>query len=280
MIWLLDVSNKDQRDFLVEELKIIDKWENEQNDLWFWEKIIRLPFALLDKITPKKIHNYLGMILDEVGSYIQFGGKYLISEASILQKLTQQANLPSHEPLLLSEVSNLSIQTMNKIAQDLINSRKEFATYQGATTGFGGIFTLFIDIPTLLGLSLKVLQEMAIVYGYNPNHKKERIFIVKCLQFASSDAVGKKAILKDLSLYHRGNDDKEAISQLKGWREVVSTYRDNYGWKKLFQLVPIFGVVFGAYVNRSTIEEVAEAGHMLYRKRRVMEKLEELELNG
>lgn len=268
--------DRDQKNFLEKELRIIAKWEKEQNDLWFWEKILRFPFALLDKMTPKKVHEYLGKILDEVGSYIQYGGKYLISEADILQRLTNKAKLPAHEPLLLTEVKRLSIQIMNNVARDLIAVRKGFATLQGATTGMGGLFSLAIDIPVLLGLSLKVLQEMAITYGYNPNEKKERIFIVKCLQFASSDTVGKKSILKDLSHYHTGDVERETISQIKGWREVIATYRDHYGWKKLFQLVPIFGIIFGAFINRSMIEEVAETGHMLYRKRRVLEKLQEL----
>lgn len=270
------LRNPNQRALLEKELKVIAEWEKEQHQLWFWEKIARLPFALLDKMTPRKVHEYLGKILDEVGSYIQYGGEYLINEKKILQKLSIQANQLADQPLQLTDVRDLPIQTMNDFAKSLMKSRKGFATVQGATTGIGGVFSLAIDIPTMLGLSLKVLQEMAITYGYHPHDKKERIFIVKCLQFASSDAVGKKAILKQLSHYHKGNPERESISELNGWREVIATYRDSYGWKKLFQLVPILGIVFGAFINRSAIEEVAETGHMLYRKRRVLEKLEML----
>lgn len=258
---------------LEKELQIISEWEIEQNDMWFWEKIMRLPFALLDKITPKKVHEYLGKILDEVGSYIQYGGDYLISEKTLLKKLAERSTPPVNQPFTIADVGQLPIETMNTFAQELIQSRKSYATLHGATTGIGGIFTLAIDIPTILGMSLKILQEMAITYGYQPSDKKERIFIVKCLQFASSDMIGKKALLKDLSHYHVGNQERESISQLNGWREVIETYRDHYGWKKLFQLVPILGIIFGAFINRSTIEEVAEVGHMLYRKRRVLEKL-------
>ncbi len=267
---------RDEKKLLENELQIIAKWEDDQNKIWFWEKIFRLPFTLLDKITPHQVHQYVGKFLDEVGSYIQYGGKYLIHEAHILQQLTQKAKLPPHEPLLLSEVKHLSIQIMNEVAEDLITTRKGVATLQGATTGVGGLFSLAIDIPMILGLSLKVLQEMALTYGYNPNEKKERVFIVKCLQFSSADIVGKKSILKDLSHYHKKDVDRETLSQIEGWREVMGSYRDHYGWKKLFQLVPILGIILGALINRSIIEEVAETGHMLYRKRRVLEKLEAL----
>jgi hypothetical protein len=151
---------------------------------------------------------------------------------------------------------------------------------QGATTGIGGFLTLSIDIPILLSLSLKTLQEIAICYGFDPNDRKERIFIVKCMQFASSDIVGKKSILDELSSYDNDSETSsknQAISQLQGWREVMITYRDNFGWKKLFQMVPIVGMVFGAFINKSTIEDVAEVGMMLYQKRRILNRLNEEE---
>ncbi len=265
----------ESKEFLLSELELIHKWEEEQKDLWFWEKIGRIPFAILDRITPKSVHDLLGKILDEIGGYIQTGGQYLISEKNILKQLSKANG--SSGPLTLEDVPSLPLRTMDQVAASLKDSHIQFATMQGATTGFGGIFTLAIDIPALLGLSLKVLQEIALAYGYDPKEKKERIFIVKCMQFASSDFVGKKAILKDLSRFHEGNQERESISQLQGWREVIDTYRDNFGWKKLFQLVPVIGILFGAYINRSTIEEVAEAGMNLYRKRRILEKLEDLE---
>lgn len=263
----------ESKEFLLSELEEIHKWEEEQKDLWFWEKIGRIPFAILDRITPKFVHDVLGKILDEIGGYIQTGGQYLISEENILKQLSSAS--ASSGLLSLEDVSSLPLQTMDQVAARLKESHIQLATMQGATTGFGGILTLAIDIPALLGLSLKVLQEMALTYGYDPKEKKERIFVVKCLQFASSDFVGKQAVLKDLSRFHEGNEERESISQLQGWREVIENYRDHFGWKKLFQLVPVVGILFGAYINRSTIEEVAETGMMLYRKRRILEKLEE-----
>lgn len=123
---------------------------------------------------------------------------------------------------------------------------------------------------------MKALQELAICYGYDPNEKSERLFVVKCLQFASSDIVGKRAVLEELSRMTGDEEKSQMMSQLQGWREVVNAYRDNFGWKKLFQMVPIAGMVFGAFINRGTLKDVAEAGKMLYRKRRILERLERL----
>jgi hypothetical protein len=266
--------NVESADYLKDELIKIEAWENEQKDLWFWEKIGRLPFMLLDKLTPKFIQDKIGLAIDELGNYIQTGGQYLIKEEKILKNFAPES---SSDELHIGILDQVPISKMDEIADVLRSSRTKIATVQGATTGIGGIFTLAIDIPVLLGLSLKVLQEISICYGYDPKEKSERIFIVKCLQFTSSDIVGKKAILEELSSINQGSQKQQMISQLQGWREVVTTYRDSFGWKKLFQMIPIAGMIFGAFINRSSINDVAEAGKMLFRKRRILERLNQIE---
>jgi hypothetical protein len=278
----------DNQEELTQALAEIEKWEQDQRGLWFWEKLGRLPFAILDRLTPKFIQDKIGQIIDEIGGYVQTGGKYLIREQDILHMLvitklqidSDGADLVTRNgadtvPLTLEQAKELPLGVMDTVAIRLGESRKKIAFVQGATTGFGGIFTLALDVPAVLGISLKVLQEMAICYGFDPQTKEERIFIVKCLQFSSSDIVGKKAILDELAFYDDELQQKQVVSQIQGWRETVTTYIDNFGWKKLFQMIPIAGMVFGAFLNKSTVEDVAETGRMLYRKRRILMKLKE-----
>jgi hypothetical protein len=262
------------RNELLQELSLIEKWEKSQSGLWIWDRIGRLPFKLLDKITPKFIHDKIGALLEEIGAYIQHGGKYLIKEKKIFELIQQEMKQPIHS---VSDIKDIPLKSMDKISQEVVERRKKFASIQGASTGIGGIFTLAIDIPALLAISLKTLQEIAIIHGYDPNEKSERIFIIKCLQFSSADIVGKETIMKELSGYYRKeNQSAEIMSQLQGWREVVYTYRDQFGWKKLFQMIPIAGIIFGAFTNRSMINDLAETGIMLYRKRKILERLEKI----
>lgn len=268
------MAHNESIDFLHTELLQIEKWEKEQKGLWFWEKIGRLPFLLLDKLTPKFIHEKLNTALDEMGNYLQTGGEYLINEETIVKHFSKLES-EIREDITIEQIADLPLQVMDMAATHYATSRSKFAMVQGATTGVGGIFTLSIDIPLLLGTSLKALQEIAVCYGFNPQEKQERVFILKCLQFASSDIVGKKAILEQLSDFsQQESTGKQAISQIQGWREVIYTYRDNFGWKKLFQMVPIAGILFGAFLNKSTLTDITEAGMMLYKKRRILLKLE------
>lgn len=266
----------ENRQLLEQHLQEIQVWEKDQKDLWFWEKLGRIPFKLLDKMTPTFIQNKIALLVDELGNYIQSGGKYLINEQAMIQKVR---NHSSTELILgISDIGQIPLEDMITLSDKLQNERVKFATVQGASTGFGGIFTLAIDIPVILGTALKTLQEIAIIHGYDPNDKMERIFIVKCLQFTSADIVGKEAILQELSTMNSTNKATDnMISQLQGWQEVFYTYRDQMGWKKLFQMIPIAGMIFGAYANKGMIQDVAETGIMLYRKRRIFEKMNELE---
>ncbi len=262
----------ENREQLINYLQEIEAWEKDQKGLWFWERLGRIPFKILDKMTPAFIQQKLALLVDELGSYIQSGGKYLINEQMMIQKIRNQSS--NLNIFAISDIGNIPLEEMIALSDKLQKERVKLATVQGASTGFGGIFTLAIDIPFILGMALKTLQEIAIIHGYDPNDKMERIFIVKCLQFTSADIVGKEAILEELSSMHDNKNASETmISQLQGWQEVFFTYRDQMGWKKLFQMVPIAGMIFGAYANKGMMQDVAETGIMLYRKRRIYEKL-------
>lgn len=265
----------EEREWLKAQLKEIEKWEKDQQKVWFWEKLSRLPFQMLDKLTPAFIQKKIGVLLDEMGHYIQSGGAYLTSEKGIIHQFQKKCEGESIQRI--EDIGKAPIEMMDAISEHMGKNRTNLATVQGATTGVGGMFTLAADIPAVLGLSLKTLQDIAVTYGYDPKNKEERVFIIKCLQLNSADVVGKKSILKELKSYHASEGKHEnMISQIQGWREVVYNYRDSFGWKKLFQLVPIAGILFGAVSNRSQLKGIAETGMMQYRKRRILTRLEEL----
>lgn len=292
--------NMDSRETLNQELEVIMRWEQEQKDTAWWDKLGRLPFALLDRVMPKGLKDKLATALNEVGQFVQDGGKYLVQPSQVANLLKEEAAKagcedPSADHSAVHSVDHsfdigergkkndstrkivqqLPLQVLDQAAQHITERRVKFAAAQGATTGIGGAVTMIADIPLVLGLSLKVLQEMALCYGFDPDEPQERVFIVKCLQYSSADIVGKQAILDELVDYDNPERQVQIISQIQGWREVVLSYQESFGWKKLFQLVPIAGMWFGSVSNRNTIRDVAEAGKMLYKKRLILQRLDE-----
>lgn len=263
------------KEYLKEELAYIEKWESDQKGLWFWEKLMRLPFKFLDKITPAFIQKKIGLLLDELGSYLQTGGNYLSKESDIFSFYNKNTSKSINS---IEEMRLEPIRQVKEVALLIKENRKNTATIQEASTGIGGIFTLALDIPAILAISFKTLQDIAILHGYNPKDKKERVFILKCLQFSTSDIVGKEAILKELAQFDDlQREESDMFSKIQGWREVSVNFTESFGWKKLFQMVPIAGILFGAYANRTMIHDLAEVGTMLYQKRRILERLDQLD---
>jgi len=278
------------REQLDQELEQILKWEKEQKALFIWDKLGRLPFVMLDKVMPKALKEKIGTALNDVGQYVQHGGKFLVQKQKVAKLLQEEAEksgyamkdvtvtgveqeTDSQADSQIHSVEGLPLEVLDRVADSITESRAKFAAAQGAATGIGGIVTIAADIPMVMGMSLKVLQEMALCYGYNPDDPQERIFIVKCLQFSSADIVGKKAIIDELADYDNPEKQVEVISQMQGWREVFLSYSESFGWKKLFQLIPIAGMLFGSISNKGTIQDVAEAGKMLYKKRLILQRL-------
>lgn len=253
---------------LEEELKKVEKWEKEQYDDGLIAKIQRMPFKLLDKITPKFIHEKIEQATNEMLNFLNDEKNILVNKKMIMEEYKDVIK----REIELDEIKNMNINSMSEVADNIINKRKKASFYQGATTGFGGAFTLVVDIPLVLTNALKTIQEVGLSYGYEQNAIKEKIYAVKVLQFTASDVVGKKKLSKELTHYGV-YDGKEAISTVKGWREVFQNFRDSYGWKKLLQTVPVVGIVFGAFVNKSYIEDIGEAANMFYKKRKITERL-------
>uniref|UniRef100_UPI0020BFBB18 EcsC family protein n=1 Tax=Lysinibacillus sp. D4B1_S16 TaxID=2941231 RepID=UPI0020BFBB18 len=70
---------------------------------------------------------------------IQSGGNSLINEQAMIQKVR---NHSSTEHILgISDIGQIPLEDMITLSDKLQNERVKFATVQGASTGFGGIFT-------------------------------------------------------------------------------------------------------------------------------------------
>lgn len=145
----------EEREWLKAQLKEIEKWEKDQQKVWFWEKLSRLPFQMLDKLTPAFIQKKIGVLLDEMGHYIQSGGVYLTSEKGIIHQFQKKCADESIQRI--EDIEAAPIEVMDAISDQMGKNRTNLATVQGATTGVGGMFTLAADIPAVLGLSLKTL---------------------------------------------------------------------------------------------------------------------------
>src|SRR5690606_34706569 len=78
-----------------------------------------------------------------------------------------------------------------------IKGHKLTASAEGGLTGAGGLLWSIADFPILLGIKIKLLQDIAALYGRNGNDVHEKLFLLLVLQMAfSSQKISRE------TLYH------------------------------------------------------------------------------
>ena len=123
---------------------------------------------------PEKIHNAITVTIKQMIRGVLFSSKYTTSS------------------LLL----NTSLQEREEAVLRKIDIYKNTAAVEGGITGAGGILLGLAEFPILIGIKLKLLFEIASLYGFNITDYKERIYLLNIFELTfSSDENRKKVYL-------------------------------------------------------------------------------------
>lgn len=232
--------------------------------LLLWEKKTLKPHGLLERtakkvgmkvnaVIPQKVHDAITAAVRTIVRTSLFGAEYT-PRRDVL-----------HAPLALAD----------EAAAKLISSYQKIAAAEGAGTGAGGLVLAMVDFPALIAIKMKLLFELAHVYGYDTKHFAERIFVLKIFQFTYSGPSRRAELLKEMKNWHNASAkwtrDREYYESLD-WEDFQKEYRDAIDFKKMLQFIPGLGAVTGAWANYSIVEELGENAVNLYRIRRRAEE--------
>lgn len=141
------------------------------------------------------------------------------------------------------------------------------AAVEGGITGAGGILLGLADFPILIGIKLKLLFDIASIYGFNVKDYKERVYLLHIFELAfSSDAHRKKVFLKMTDWDTKSKDLPDDINQFD-WRNFQQEYRDYIDLAKMAQMIPIIGAPVGAFVNYRMLRKLGFTAMNAYRMR-------------
>ena len=141
------------------------------------------------------------------------------------------------------------------------------AAAEGAVTGAGGILLGLADFPLWLTVKMKMLFEIAALYGFDVKNYKERIYLLYIFELTFSSQANRRRVFSIL------NDWDNHAAQLPDdihqfdWRSFQQEYRDYIDLAKLLQLVPGIGAVVGALVNHRLTNKLGEMAKNAYRLR-------------
>jgi len=160
-----------------------------------------------------------------------------------------------------------SLREREAVVQQRIDFYRTTAAVEGGITGAGGILLGLVDFPILIGLKIKLLFDIASMYGFNVDDYKERVYLLHIFELAfSSHEHRKNVYLKMVDWDKKSKELPGDINQFD-WRNFQQEYRDYIDLAKMAQLVPIIGAPVGAVVNYRLIKKLGLTAMNAYRMR-------------
>jgi len=199
----------------------------------------------VNKIIPEKAHQAITTTIKQMVRAVLFGAKQTTS----------------------SSVDDLSLQKREQTILERIEFYKRTAAAEGGLTGLGGILLGLADFPLLLGLKIKLLYEIASLYGHDVNDFKERLYILYIFQLAFSSQENRREVYKHIENWPEVSSRIPDDIHQFDWRTFQQEYRDYIDLAKMAQLIPVVGAVVGLVVNYRLINQLGETAMNAFRMR-------------
>src|SRR5688572_28405926 len=135
-------------------------------DLAAWQLKMQKKTTISERLTKKLQKKVNKIIPEKVHSVITTAFKHTIN-----------AVLTGAEFISEKPYTNADLDTREVRVMDRINVYKNTSAAEGAITGAGGLLLGLADFPLWLTLKMKMLFDIAILYGHDVSDYKERLYI-------------------------------------------------------------------------------------------------------
>lgn len=236
-----------------------DYEEKVLDELRVWERKLVKRSGMLNRLSKKT--------QTKVNSFIPEKAHKVITNS--IKNMVKATLLGSNMTTKKQQATGMSLYERDELFKVKLSSFRKTAVVEGAGTGAGGIFLGIADFPLLLTIKMKFLFESAAVYGFDTNEYEERLFLLHIFQLAfSSD----EKRIETLYIIENWEEQKHKIADID-WQVFQQEYRDHIDLVKMFQLIPGFGAVVGAFANYNLLDQLGETAMNVYRLR-LLQKLE------
>lgn len=199
----------------------------------------------INKAIPERVHQAITTAIRQMIKAVLFGSGITTN------KMLLDASLREREALVLERVEFY----------------KKTAAVEGGVTGAGGILLGLADFPLLLGLKIKMLFEIASLYGYDVNDMRERLYILHIFQLAFSNQQHRREVYEQIADWQQKYQDIPHNLDDFNWRTFQQEYRDYIDLAKIAQLIPVIGAAVGLVVNYKLVNKLGETSMNAYRMR-------------
>ncbi|MDB5441165.1 MAG: transporter-associated protein EcsC [Caulobacteraceae bacterium] len=163
--------------------------------------------------------------------------------------------------------SSGSLEERDHLARARIGAYRATAAAEGGIAGSGGFLLAAADFPVLIGIKIKLLFDLAAIYGHDGGAFRERLYILSVFQLAFSGPAHRREILLGMEGWEARADQLPESWEAFDWRRFQQEYRDYIDLAKLAQLLPVVGAPVGAFVNYRLLDRLGETAINAYRMR-------------
>jgi uncharacterized protein (DUF697 family) len=199
----------------------------------------------LNALLPERVHQAITAAIKQMVRGVLFGSQHTTSK-----------------PLVEAPFATREAEVKLRI-----RDYRTMATAEGAVTGAGGFLLGLADFPILLGLKIKLLFDIAALYGYDVHDYTERLYLLHIFQLTFSSQHTRNSTYRRLADWDAYRLTLPLNPEEFDWRTFQQEYRDYIDLAKMAQLVPVIGAAVGAVANYKLIEQLGNTAMNCYRLR-------------
>jgi uncharacterized protein (DUF697 family) len=208
----------------------------------------RMTHGLQSKINtwiPEKVHQVITTAIENIIKLVITGSSWIVPT-------------PAEE---------LTLKARELKVRSRIKWYRNSASAEGAVTGAGGILLGFADFPAFLTIKMKMLFDIAALYGMDTKNYQERIFLLYVFQLSFSNQGRRNDLIGLLENWETYRHELPEDLSTFDWRTFQLDYRDYIDLAKLAQLIPIIGAGVGAIANYRLTEHLGKNAMNAFRLR-------------
>jgi hypothetical protein len=212
-----------------------------------------------------------GRLQAKVNSFIPEKAHAAIT--TVIKEMTQ-AVLTGSEIVAPTPALTGTLAAREALVAQKVEAYRTTAAVEGGIAGAGGFMLALADFPALLSIKLKMLFDIAALYGHSGADFRERMYLLQVFQLAFSSQQHRRKVFLEMEQW------EEQFAQLPNsladfdWRTYQQEYRNYIDLAKLVQLIPVVGAPVGAVVNYQLIKRLGETARNAYRLRWFASKAE------
>jgi uncharacterized protein (DUF697 family) len=209
------------------------------------DRLSRKVQTKMNSYIPEKVHKGITVTMEKLFKTVLFGAKYTTGKTLV------DGTLIYREAYIKNQIAFY----------------QKTATVEGAVTGAGGILMGLADFPVLIGLKIKLLFDIAALYGFDVKDYRERLYILYIFQLAFSSQQRRNEVYQHIVNWDTYMPTLPELAEDFDWRSFQQEYRDYIDLAKMAQLLPVIGAAVGAIANYKLVAQLGDTAMNCYRLR-------------